>query len=69
MLKQVLCSSGSSDFQLFSTDYPGLGVPVAANKYFAVISHPIRTQILLLLAGFAKRFPGGFVGDDSAPRV
>jgi len=57
----------SGHFELFSVGNAGLGEPVAADNHLAVISHPIRPQILPVLTGLAQRFPGGVVGDDSDP--
>ncbi|MBU9831833.1 hypothetical protein AB6869_20175 [Rahnella rivi] len=40
----------SGDFQLFRIDNAGLGEPVATDNHLAVLYHPIRPQILPLLA-------------------
>jgi len=58
----------SGEFQLFRTGNAGLGEPVASNHQLAVLPHPIRPQILPVLAGLAQRFPGGFVGDGGDPQ-
>ncbi|HDL8287054.1 TPA: hypothetical protein PXQ99_003890, partial [Yersinia enterocolitica] len=53
---------------MFRVGNAGLGEPVASNHQLAALPHPIRPQIMAVLAGFAQRFPGGLVGDNSDPQ-
>ncbi|HDL8054484.1 TPA: hypothetical protein PXQ41_002390 [Yersinia enterocolitica] len=58
----------NDEFQLFRIGDPRLGEPVAADNQLAVIPHPVRAQILPLLAGFTQCVPGGRIDDGGDPQ-
>lgn len=61
---QLKLSGRSGNLQLSRLGDTEAGQPAAADNYLAVLPHPVRAQILALLAGFAEFFPGGFISHD-----
>ncbi|HDL8054492.1 TPA: hypothetical protein P0O03_000438 [Yersinia enterocolitica] len=53
---------------MFRVSDPGLRDPVPSDDQLAVLSYPIRAQILPLLAGFTQCVPGGRIDDGGDPQ-